>query len=74
MNNNIRKLHAMATSDHRIIIGLMSGTSLDGLDIALCKISGSGINTKVSLEAFQTIDYSDEISKIKSKKFSQKIP
>jgi anhydro-N-acetylmuramic acid kinase len=66
MNNNIRKLHAMATSDHRIIIGLMSGTSLDGLDIALCKISGSGISTKVSLEAFQTIDYGEDIkNKIK---------
>lgn len=66
MNNNIRKLHAIATSDHRIIIGLMSGTSLDGLDIALCKISGSGFNTKVSLEAFQTIDYDENIkNKIK---------
>ena len=44
----------------------MSGTSLDGLDVALCRFEGSGIDTKVSLVAFKTVDYSDEIkSKIK---------
>lgn len=42
------------------IIGLMSGTSLDGLDIALCEISGSGSSTKVTLEAFVTYSYSKD--------------
>lgn len=46
----------------------MSGTSLDGLDIALCKIKGSGVNTQVELLAFTTEEYSasfrDEIRSI----------
>lgn len=61
MNHNVSKLHVMAKRSHRCIIGLMSGTSLDGLDIALCKIYGAGIHTKVTLEAFQTIDYSETV-------------
>ena len=38
----------------------MSGTSLDGLDIALCKISGNGLNSKAEILHFETADYSDE--------------
>lgn len=39
----------------------MSGTSLDGLDIALCRIAGSGSATVVTLEQFATLDYTDDI-------------
>ena len=60
MNSNIAELFKMASRDHRYIIGLMSGTSLDGLDIALCKITGSGTNTKVEIEIFETADYDEE--------------
>lgn len=37
----------------------MSGTSLDGLDIALCTINGSGKETRVNLERFVTKEYSE---------------
>lgn len=37
----------------------MSGTSLDGLDIVLCKIKGSGIETHIEMLAFETIEYTD---------------
>ncbi len=41
----------------------MSGTSLDGLDIALCNVAGSGTRTKVVINKFITIPYSDDIRK-----------
>lgn len=40
----------------------MSGTSLDGLDIALCNISGTGRQTVLQLQAFKTVSYPDEVS------------
>lgn len=40
-------------------IGLMSGTSLDGLDIALCKFTGNGLSTHFELMQFITIPYPD---------------
>ncbi len=35
----------------------MSGTSLDGLDVALCRFSGSGLDTQIELVQFETIAY-----------------
>ncbi|MCC5912774.1 MAG: anhydro-N-acetylmuramic acid kinase [Balneolaceae bacterium] len=59
MNPSIKKLAETASKKSRRIIGLMSGTSLDGLDIALCRVSGSGGATAVTLEQFTTISYSE---------------
>ncbi|MFD2743047.1 MULTISPECIES: anhydro-N-acetylmuramic acid kinase [Sphingobacterium] len=72
MNTQIEKLYQIAQKKERLIIGLMSGTSLDGLDIALCQISGSGTNTQLRLLNFTTAYYSakfrDEVKQI----FAQK--
>lgn len=38
----------------------MSGTSLDGLDVALCKVTGAGLHTQVEVLKFTTVDYNDD--------------
>ncbi len=57
MNKNITNLHQIASKTKRTIIGLMSGTSLDGLDIALCEIQGFAVNTKIEIVQFETVSY-----------------
>jgi anhydro-N-acetylmuramic acid kinase len=61
MNHQIARLYAIAQKPERRIIGLMSGTSLDGLDVALCRFRGNGLETEVQLEQFLTVPYSESI-------------
>jgi len=72
MNANIQRLFTIAQKETRSIIGLMSGTSLDGLDVAFCKISNSGENTAVELVEFETISYSSEFKDQIRKVFTKK--
>ena len=72
MNKNIKALYQLAQKPSRNIIGLMSGTSLDGLDIALCSLSGAGETTQVKLLNFKTVDYTDDIKTEIRKVFAQK--
>ena len=60
LNQNLLQLVTIAQKEDKIGIGLMSGTSLDGLDIALCRFTGSGLDTKVKLLHFTTIPYSED--------------
>ncbi|KQO27912.1 anhydro-N-acetylmuramic acid kinase [Flavobacterium sp. Leaf82] len=72
MNKNISALYEIAQKETRKIIGLMSGTSLDGLDIALCEISGAGGNTDVKILEFETINYTEDIKTEIRKVFAKK--
>lgn len=63
MNHNLNKLCGIASKESRLIIGLMSGTSLDGLDVALCRFVGSGRETKIDLVHFETISYQENFKK-----------
>lgn len=60
MNRNIQQLNNISQKKVKTIIGLMSGTSLDGLDVALCKIEGYGKGTKLDLPFFTTVPYGDD--------------
>ena len=72
MNAHLEKLYAISKKPVRKIIGLMSGTSLDGLDVAFCSFMGNGLQTKIELLQFETIpfaeDFKNEIKSVFSKK------
>ncbi|MFC0516648.1 anhydro-N-acetylmuramic acid kinase [Mucilaginibacter angelicae] len=57
LNQNLQRLFNIAQKPSKMGIGLMSGTSLDGLDIALCKFTGNGLSTHFELVQFITIPY-----------------
>ncbi len=44
-----------------LIVGLMSGTSADGIDAALVRIDGDSSNPTIKVEAFQTAPWSPDI-------------
>ena len=74
MNTQLARLSAIAASSSRMIIGLMSGTSLDGLDIALCEFSGSGTNTQVKVLHFTTVPYDQSFKEeLKSISFKSQV-
>ncbi len=72
MNKNIESLYRISNKAEKFVIGLMSGTSFDGLDIALCKIKGNGTDTKIELINFETIayepDFKEELKSVFAKR------
>jgi anhydro-N-acetylmuramic acid kinase len=72
LNANLNRLFTIAQKPERLIIGLMSGTSLDGLDIALCRFTGSGFDTRFELMEFTTVPYTDAFKQDVKAIFAQK--
>jgi len=62
--NWIEKLLKISKKDSRLIIGMMSGTSADSIDAAICKVTAGGIDdpkTSVELMHFSSFPYPDSI-------------
>ncbi|MGZ3813050.1 MAG: anhydro-N-acetylmuramic acid kinase [Mucilaginibacter sp.] len=72
-NQNLQNLFTIAQKPHNLGIGLMSGTSLDGLDIALCRFSGNGLSTQFELLKFITIPYRENFKKEVHEVFSRRL-
>ena len=70
MNPNIEALYQISGKSERTILGLMSGTSLDGLDIAVCTFLGSGTHTKLNVTHYTTIPYPEDFKAAVRKIFS----
>ena len=47
----------LLNKDKKLIIGLMSGTSVDGIDAAIVEITGHSLETEVDLIAFETFPF-----------------
>jgi anhydro-N-acetylmuramic acid kinase len=53
----LSRLLALRERPRRVVIGLLSGTSADGTDAALCELAGHGENTGLVVRAFVTTPF-----------------
>ena len=56
----MRQLKRLEEKETLRVIGLMSGTSADGMDAVLTEITGAGLRTRVRTLGFVSLPYTDE--------------
>jgi len=59
--NRVGRLLHIAVKESRLVVGLMSGTSVDGIDAALVEIAGHGDAAQVRLIAFDSYPFPPEL-------------
>ena len=57
----MESFHSLSNKESKKIVGLMSGTSVDGVDASLVEVKGKGLETEVDLIAFDTFPFSADI-------------
>jgi anhydro-N-acetylmuramic acid kinase len=57
----MNRLRALAQKKEKLVLGLISGTSADGIDAALVRIIAAGLESKLQLLAFETYPYPREL-------------
>ncbi|MEM3886698.1 MAG: anhydro-N-acetylmuramic acid kinase [Candidatus Methanomethylicia archaeon] len=62
--NPIEKLFELKSKEEKIGLGIMSGTSLDGVSIVIAKLKGNWINTKFKILYHKTFEYDNEIRRL----------
>ncbi|HEU4888759.1 MAG TPA: anhydro-N-acetylmuramic acid kinase [Thermoanaerobaculia bacterium] len=70
--SKLERLMHVATKYSRRIIGLMSGTSLDAIDVAMVRIEKHGLTAKVKLEHFREYPYPPKIRSVVRELFDPK--
>lgn len=59
----MKKLAEILKKEKRLVVGLMSGTSADGISAVLVEISGHSLDVKFKLLAYRTYPYPEEVKK-----------
>ena len=59
----MRRLASIQKKQTRLGLGLMSGTSADGIDAVLAEFSGKGLRTRVKTLSFETYPFTPEMKK-----------
>lgn len=57
-------LTSLATKDERIVAGIMSGTSVDAIDVALVRVQGGGEGTQVRVLAYTETLFPEEVQQM----------
>lgn len=70
--SRLERLMHVATKYSRRIIGLMSGTSLDAIDVAMVRIEKHGLTARVKLEHFREYPYPPKIRAVVRELFDPK--
>lgn len=60
----INDLFRLSSKKKKYVLGLMSGTSLDGVDVVLVEINDNGTKTKINQVAFESFPFPNGLKKL----------